>query len=73
MRIYLIDRATGEVKQEFNNVINWRSSFVEYMTGKFRTKRYCDFNTEYFSSVVTTTDGNAENLNAELEEKRQIN
>lgn len=50
MKIYLKNKETNEVINEYSNVIAWGVDFVEYDEGG-RAKIYCDAETEYFTDV----------------------
>jgi len=49
MEVYLIDRETNEIKDTYTNVDRWAENFVEFTTNGYRSKIYCDIETEYFS------------------------
>ena len=49
MKLYLINKEAKELIQTFYNVIYWGYNFVEYNNGGYRTKIYCDTETEYFT------------------------
>ena len=48
MQIYLIDNETNEIKNTYENVIEWGYDFVEYNNGG-RCKIYCDTEKEHFT------------------------
>lgn len=50
MEIYLIDRETNEIKGVYTNVDKWSVNFVEFTNNGFKTKIYCDIETEYFTN-----------------------
>lgn len=47
-KVYLIDKESQIVIQEFENVLAWDYNFVEY-DDNGRGKQYCDETTEYFT------------------------
>lgn len=49
MKIYLIDNETNEIKNTYENVIEWGYDFVEYDNGG-RCKIYCDIEKEHFTN-----------------------
>lgn len=49
MKIYLLNKQTNDVVQEFDDVLNVGHNYVEYLNGGCRGRIYCDEETEYFS------------------------
>ena len=52
MMIYLIDSVNNEIKNTYTNVDKWSVNFVEFTSNGFKTKIYCDSETEYFSDKL---------------------
>ena len=48
MIVYLINKETNEIINEYKNVISWGYNFVEFNNGG-RCKIYCNSETEYFT------------------------
>lgn len=65
MEIYLIDKQLNKVKREYSNVIDWSQDYVEFINDGFRSKIYCDAETEYFSDTLDV-------LNEQLAKEREV-
>lgn len=50
MKIYLIDKVTNSILEEFENVQSWGTDFVEYLNNGQRSKTYCNEN-QYFTDM----------------------
>lgn len=53
--IYLKNKETNEIIQEFDNVAKWSDSFIEMFDGKYKSKMYCQEN-EYFTNIGEEND-----------------
>lgn len=54
-KIYLISKTTNEVLSEYENVVRWSSTFVEFLNGGV-CKIYCDETQEYFTDILPNTE-----------------
>ena len=48
MKVYLINKETVSMTQEFDNVTAWSYNFVEYINNGYRAKFYCN-EEQYFT------------------------
>ena len=58
MIVYLKDKETQKVIQQYTNIISWANNYVEFNNGNNRCKLYCNEN-EYFTREVTDGEDNS--------------